>query len=107
MRCAICIAAVVMFATTSVSHAQFRVCNRSMSEEVYVAVGHSSESGGWEAEGWYTVPRGTCSTIVPRELNGRYYYLYAESHDTVWDGQDGEGSRDFCVREGDAFKVDE
>jgi uncharacterized membrane protein len=109
MRCALCVVAAVagLLSTTAASHAQFRVCNRSSADEVYVAFALFRGDTGWESEGWYTVARDTCSTLVPRELHNRYFYLYAESNDVIWDGEDGEGSANFCVREGDAFKLDD
>jgi uncharacterized membrane protein len=100
-------ALVALLSMTQASYAQFRVCNRSDSDEVYVALALASGPSGWQSEGWYTVMRGTCSTVVPQELHNRYYYLYAESEDTVWDGVGGEGGTAFCIREGDAFKLDE
>ena len=108
MRCALGIAAVAAFLTTTQpSHAQFRVCNRTASDEVYVAFALLSGPAGWQSEGWYTINRETCSTLVPKELHNRYFYLYAESNDTVWDGEGGDGGTAFCIREGDAFKLDE
>jgi uncharacterized membrane protein len=100
-----CIAALA--SSTAPSHAQFRVCNRSSSDEVYVALGLLSGPSGWQSEGWYTVTRNDCATVVPHQLQNRYYYLYAESHDTVWAGQAEEGGANFCVREGDVFRLNE
>jgi uncharacterized membrane protein len=85
-----------LMATTSASLAQFEVCNQSSVDEIYVAIGLYKERKGWESEGWYTVARGECATLVER-MADRYYYLYAENGKDVWDGTDEEGSSNFCV----------
>src|SRR5690349_19393090 len=65
-----------LVSSTGASYAQFRVCNRSSSDEVYVALGLLSGPSGWQSEGWYTVTRNDCSTVVRHALNNRFYYLY-------------------------------
>src|SRR5690242_16941951 len=90
------VAVSALMATTSASLAQFEVCNQSTVDEIYVAIGLYKESKGWESEGWYTVARGECATLVER-MADRYYYLYAENGKDVWDGTNDGGSTNFCV----------
>src|SRR5262249_52012414 len=59
--------------TSSESFAQFRVCNRSSADSIEVAFGLQRERGGWEAEGWFTVKRRQCATLVARTLRERYF----------------------------------
>lgn len=77
--------------------AEFRVCNKSR-ERVDVAFGYDGGGKtGWVAEGWYTINPGRCETVYGRQLNSRYYYLYAEGADgTEWNGDSGKGSP-FCI----------
>jgi uncharacterized membrane protein len=98
------IATGVVVATSSASLAGFEVCNQSSVNEIHVAIGLYKEGKGWESEGWYTVTRGECATLVER-LSDRYYYVYAENGDDVWDGSDEEGSSNFCVHPEKVFTL--
>jgi uncharacterized membrane protein len=98
------IAAVALAATPSASFAQLQVCNRTSANEIYAAVGRYQEPDGWESDGWYAIAQHNCTTVVD-QLNDRYYYLYVESNDTVWDGGNEEGSTNFCVRPENAFTL--
>jgi uncharacterized membrane protein len=100
----VAIAAGMLAASASAAFAQFSVCNRTSAAEIYVALGFHEDRGGWASQGWYTVPRGRCTTTAG-QLTGRYYYLYAESNDVMWDGQGADGSSNFCVHSGNAFKL--
>jgi len=93
--------------TSSESFAQFRVCNRSSADSIEVAFGLQRERGGWEAEGWFTVKRRQCETLVARTLRERYFYLYAAAADTVWDGEDDKEGADFCTQPDGAFKLND
>jgi uncharacterized membrane protein len=70
-------------------------CN-SYSKPIYVAYMFRSpvdcgEYGGWQTIGWFSINSGACSTVYAnslRNVNNRYWYYYAESHDRsyVWAG---------------------
>ena len=62
---------------------------------------------GWESEGWCTSSRRLCSTLVGRALRDRHYYVYAESDDTVWDGEKDNDGAEFCVKEGGVIKLND
>ena len=82
------IVATALVSTTSSGFAQFQVCNKTSTKEIYVALGLYREGKGWESEGWYSIARNQCTTVLA-EMSDRYYYLYAESDDKIWDG-DGD-----------------
>lgn len=84
--------------------AEFRVCNNA-GETVDVAFGYEGGANtGWIAEGWYQVRAGRCVTVYGGQLNGRYYYLYAEgASGTEWNGDDSENAS-FCINR-NVFKL--
>src|SRR5262249_12949490 len=90
--------------TWSESFAQFRVCNRSSADSIEVAFGLQR---GWDAEGWFTVKRRQCETLVARTLRERYFYLYAVAGDSVWDGEDDKEGAEFCTQPDGAFKLND
>lgn len=98
------IAAVALLSTSSASFAEFQVCNRTSADEINVAIGLYQARKGWESEGWYTVARNECTTLV-EQMADRYYYLYVESGDTTWDGSDDEAGSNFCVHPENAFNL--
>ena len=70
---------VFLLSGTAPAHADFRVCNDTTSL-VGVALGFF-ENGKWITEGWWQVPRETCASLIEGDLDGRFYYLYAEDAD--------------------------
>lgn len=92
---------------SSQGFADFRVCNRSSIDSIDVAFGVQRGRNGWESEGWFTVRRRQCATLIVGDLRQRYYYLYGVSGDTVWDGEDDNDGSDFCVRPGGVFKLND
>jgi uncharacterized membrane protein len=101
------VAAAVMVSTPSEGLAQFRICNRSSAASIDVAFGMHRGRSGWEAEGWFTVRNRQCATIAASELRERYFYLYGDAGDTVWDGENDNDGADFCVHPGGAFKLND
>jgi uncharacterized membrane protein len=102
------IMAVALTAPPSGSFAQFQVCNRTSANQINVAIGAYRESTGWQSNGWYTIDRDQCTSLIDN-MTDRYYYLYVEAGDTVWDGMSGEGSEgssNFCIDPQDAFNID-
>ena len=69
-----------------------------------MALGLYREGKGWESEGWYSIARNQCTTVLA-EMSDRYYYLYAESDDKIWDGDGDKQGSNFCVQNGDAFTI--
>jgi uncharacterized membrane protein len=99
------VVATALVTTTSAGLAEFQVCNKSSVKEVYVAIGFYQERKGWQSEGWYSVSRNRCTTVIS-EMSDRYYYLYVEGDDKVWDGDGDEQGSNFCVRNGEAFTIE-
>jgi uncharacterized membrane protein len=97
----------ILLSTSSESLAQFQVCNRSSLNSIDVAFGLHRGRNGWESEGWFTINRRQCATLVARALRERYYYLYGASGDTEWNGDDDTEGADFCVRPGAVFKLND
>jgi uncharacterized membrane protein len=93
--------------TSSESFAQFRVCNRSSLDSIDVAFGLHRGRSGWESEGWFTVKRRQCETLVARTLRERYFYLYAAAGDNVWDGEEDKEGAEFCTRPDGVFKLND
>lgn len=76
------------FAATP-AHADFTVCNKS-SFKIFVAFGYwDREQKAWVSEGWWTLEKGDCSTVYPKNLVESKYYVYAESTDRndTWGGK--------------------
>jgi uncharacterized membrane protein len=102
------IVAVTLTASSSSSFAQFQVCNQTSAEQINVAIGAYRQSTGWQSKGWYAIARNQCTSLID-SMTDRYYYLYVEAGDTVWDGMSGqgsEGSSNFCIDPQDAFDID-
>ena len=97
------VAAIALLGMSSRCFAQFQVCNQTSKDDIYVAVG-LFQNGGWQSTGWYDITRKDC-TVVVETMNDRYYYLYVESGNTVWDGTGAKGGSNFCVHPNDAFTL--
>ena len=67
--------------------ADFRACNKTEGA-INVAIGYRTD-GDWITEGWWTIERNTCDTLLSGDLASRYYYLYAIQADQAgeWDGK--------------------
>jgi uncharacterized membrane protein len=106
MRLVVCPAFVAsaLLATSSASFAQFQVCNKTSADKIDVAIGLYHDSSGWVSKGWYEIARDACTTLVDK-MSDRYYYLYPESGDTVWDGDDEAGSSNSCVHPDNKFTL--
>ena len=77
----------------ALARAEFAVCNQTESR-VGVAIGYESEQD-WTTEGWWNLSPGSCETILPGDLTGRYYYLLARD----WDkGGDWGGATPMCTQ---------
>jgi uncharacterized membrane protein len=90
-------AATLLVASTAV-YAEFRVCNRSSEAEIILAYAHNTRSDEWLSEGWWTVRRGRCATLVGGSLRHRYYYVYGKSDGGVWQGGKGQDGGTFCTK---------
>jgi uncharacterized membrane protein len=100
------LAGLFSLAVPTASLAEFAVCNKASNKEIYVALGHYRDRVGWQSEGWYTVKRGECMTLLSK-MTDRYYYLYADTENgDTWNGEGSEGSTTFCVQDGNAFTLD-
>lgn len=92
-------AAALLIASTAV-YAEFRVCNRSSNDVIDVAYGHQTRTDEWLSEGWWTVKRGHCATLIGGPLRHRYYYVYGESGGRVWEAGKGQAGAEFCTKHG-------
>lgn len=89
----------ILIGLAAPAEAGFGVCNKT-DRTTDVALGYH-DGKGWGSAGWWTLPPGSCSTLLTNPLHARYYYLYAIQHDIGggWDGEHG-----FCVR-GTSFRI--
>lgn len=78
---------------TSASHAEFKVCNDT-SNPISTALGYKADAG-WVTEGWWTIPGGTCATLIQEPLKARYYYVHAVEGIT---GGSWSGPAKMCVQ---------
>ncbi|KZK76538.1 hypothetical protein PsW64_00878 [Pseudovibrio sp. W64] len=85
---------VLSFQQIPSAKADFRACNKTEST-VNIAIGYR-DGADWITEGWWTIDKNTCDTLVSGDLASRYYYLYAVQTD-----QNGEwdGKAYMCVRQ--------
>lgn len=83
----------------SEANAGFKVCNKA-EEGINVAIGYQSRDYGWTAEGWWTVPEDSCTSILNGDLDQRYIYIYAIGTDGgLWAAEKGEQEGGFfCLR---------
>ncbi|HWD26476.1 MAG TPA: DUF1036 domain-containing protein [Rhizomicrobium sp.] len=81
------------------AEAALGVCNKG-ARPVKVAVGLFNGTR-WASQGWWHVAARQCMQLVPGNLSGRYYYMYAS------DGASGlwSGSKNFCVAAADKFSI--
>lgn len=79
MTTALALAVVLPGAGIAPASAELTVCNDSASR-VGVAVGYE-QNKKLITEGWWNLKPGTCDSILPDPLNGRFYYLYARDWD--------------------------
>ena len=86
IACALAIAGVLPVAVIAPARAELTVCNDSASR-VGIAVGYEQEKK-MVTEGWWNLKPGTCDSIIPDPLNGRFYYLFARDWDKggTWGG---------------------
>ena len=59
------------------AEAAMTLCNRSWTA-ASVAVGYLDGAKGWTAEGWFSIARGKCETLVKSRLGGSYVYLLVD-----------------------------
>jgi uncharacterized membrane protein len=76
----------LVFAIPQPAQADLRLCNET-GNQIGVAIGYKSATN-WTTEGWWNLAQNTCKTLIPGELNSRYYYIYALDYDEggVWGG---------------------
>jgi uncharacterized membrane protein len=74
--------------------AGFTVCNKS-GQTAKVALGRF-DGRSWGSEGWWSIGPSSCTKLIARPLDARYYYLYAtDSAAGTWDG-----GKNFCTGQG-------
>lgn len=98
-HCISVIAAATVFSVmsfTSQSWADFWVCNQS-SVRASVAIGYKHMDYGWVSEGWWNVAPDDCISILKGNLPNRYYYVYANGRNTVWEASEGQKGGFFCT----------
>ena len=69
------------------SQADLKVCNDTLNLSG-VAVGYH-ENNVWTSSGWWHIPSGECSAVIPGDLEHKDYYLFAEDRATseIWSGE--------------------
>jgi uncharacterized membrane protein len=67
------------FSGTSRREYKWQICNRSSKDLVYVAIAYKSSADIWTNKGWYTVPRGSCKTLLTLDKDTTAHY-YAENN---------------------------
>jgi len=74
--------------------AGFTVCNKS-AHPAKVALGRF-DGRQWGSQGWWSIGPDSCTQLIAKPLDARYYYLYAtDSAAGTWDG-----SKNFCTGQG-------
>ncbi len=97
---ACCAFGVLGFLQAPPAKADFRACNKTEST-VNIAIGYR-DGAEWITEGWWTINKNACDTLVEGDLASRYYYLYAVQTDEngEWDGE-----AYMCVRRPKEFTI--
>jgi uncharacterized membrane protein len=94
----------VLAATSSASRADFRVCNAT-GAETRLAFGYNDGANGWTSRGWWTMPNGTCQTMLTGALARGYYYVYAtDDKGGVYGAPASQASGAFCIQR-DKFEL--
>ena len=85
-RFSLIVAAVSLILLAPAARADLRLCNET-TNQIGVSIGYKSATN-WTTEGWWNLASNTCKTLIPGELNSRYYYIYAIDYDEggVWGG---------------------
>ncbi len=67
--------------------ADLRLCNKT-DDTVSIAIGYR-DNADWVTEGWWNLSKNSCETLIPGDLQSRYYYIYAAENDKIgeWGGQ--------------------
>ncbi len=86
--------------------------NQPRTADIYVAVAYQVrdrvagiEVKDWVSQGWWKIPRNTslgCVTVIPEELENRYYYYYAQGMGRTWGG-----NYEFCMNPLQIYSADE
>lgn len=94
-----CLAAAALCGGAAGAQAQtftFKVCNNSgRTASVAVAAHLSTSDKRWQAEGWWEVRDGQCSTIG--NFPQGWFYYYAKAGSREWEGT-GKDKSNTCVR---------
>lgn len=88
-------AAIAVTLVTRPAAADLKVCNYTDSR-IGVTLGYRHQNE-WVTEGWWNVLSHACETLIPGELNGRFYYIYGVDYDRggAWEGK--SGSHEMCI----------
>ena len=84
----------LLFGSSSAAYADLRVCNMT-SSRIGIAIGYRT-SEAWRTEGWWNVKPNACESVIPGELESRFYYLYAQDYDR---GGEWSGTSPMCTRD--------
>lgn len=96
--------ALVVAGTSSPSRADFRVCNGT-GAETRLAFGYNDGANGWTSRGWWTMPNGTCQTMLTGNLPRGFYYVYAtDDRGNLYGAPDTQTSGAFCIQR-DKFEL--
>jgi len=82
----------------------FKVCNTSpVNAQVAIAAHVSPSNKAWQAQGWWVVNAGECSTIGEFPIG--WFYYYAKATDRNWHGSGSDASKT-CVESGPFKRAD-
>ena len=87
------------------ARAELKVCNKSNSPVTQVAIGYEDEKDGWTSKGWTEIKKEQCATLIPGELQQRYFYVYATGDNIVWEADDDQEGAYFCIAETGPFAL--
>ncbi len=65
---------------TQQAHAGLHFCNAS-NVRISVAIGFPDGANGLVGQGWWVIKGGECQEAITGNLDGRYYYFYAQTTD--------------------------
>jgi uncharacterized membrane protein len=94
------VAALIASGINTAALADLRICNQTPGI-IDVSIGYPDSSLGWASRGWFTLPAGSCGSVISGRLTSSAFYFYAKGENgRVWDGSDGsraQGKAPFCI----------
>lgn len=96
--------AALMALSTAPGRADFRVCN-SAGAQVKLAFGNNDPRHGWTSRGWWTVPAGSCQSVLFGDVQPGNYYVYTlDGANRPSAAPEAQAGGTFCVKD-EAFDL--